>query len=115
MGAEPFRSLKNLYYGEKAAEKKEEIARSIRAGKPLPGLYLILFASNGVDQLDIIPSYFALRKHITERRPVLAGICFGRQEAFETVERMAADAFRVTGACRLQSFLLDREERSAPA
>lgn len=113
MGSEPFRSLKTLYYGERAANKKEEILQSIRKKKPMPGLYLITFASNGVDQLDILPFYTVLQKHVTDKRPILAGICLGRQEAFETVEKMAADAYRETGACHLQSFLLERERKGA--
>ena len=109
MGAEPFRSLKTLYCGKNAAARKEEILETIRKGKPMPGLYLITFASNGIDQLDILPFYAALQRHVRDRHPVLAGICLGRQEAFETVAEMAADAYRSTGACRLQSFLLRQE------
>ncbi len=108
MGAEPFRSLKVLYCGKRAAEKKEEILNAIRNRKPYPGLYLITFASNGIDQLDILPFFAGLQKHVRDRHPVLAGISIGRQEAFETVAEIAADAYRVTGACHLQSFLLSR-------
>ncbi len=106
MGAEPFRSLNVLYCGKRAAEKKEEILNAIRNKKPYPGLYLITFASNGIDQLDILPFFAAMQKHVRDSHPVLAGISIGRQEAFETVAEMAADAYRLTGACHLQSFLL---------
>ena len=106
MGAEPFRSLNTLYYGRHAAPKKEEILSAIRKGKIIPGVYLITFASNGVDQLDILPFYAAMQKHVRDRHPILAGVCIGRTEAFETVEQMAADAYRDTGACDLQSYLL---------
>ena len=111
MGAEPFQSLRSLYYGKRAADRKEEILDAIRSRKMLPGLYLITFASNGIDQLDILPCYAVLQKHVRESHPVLAGVCLGRQEAFETVAEMAADAYRTTGACHLQTFLLGREKQ----
>ncbi len=109
MGAEPFQSLKVLYCGKRAAGKKEEILNAIRNRKPYPGLYLITFASNGIDQLDILPFFAGLQKHVRDRHPVLVGICLGRQEAFDTVAEIAADAYRATGACHLQSFLLAGE------
>ena len=111
MGAEPFQSLKKIYYGKQAAERKEEILDAIRQKKMFPGLYLITFASNGIDQLDILPCYAILQKHVRERHPVLAGVCIGRQEAFDTVAEIASDAYRRTGACHLQSFLLEKEAR----
>lgn len=109
MGAEPFQSLNTLYYGKQASARKDELADAVRKGKFVPGLYLITFASNGIDQLDILPCYAALQKHVKKRKPVLAGICLGRQEAFETIAEMASDAYRQTGACHLQDFLLSRE------
>ena len=108
MGTEPFRKLSTLYFGESAEERKEELLQAINKRKPVPGLYLITFASNGIDQLDILPFYAAVQKHTAKRRPVLAGVCLGREEAFQTVERMAADAYRETGACHLQAFLSGR-------
>lgn len=105
MGPEPFRILRTLYFGENAEKRKDELLRAVSGRKPVPGLYLITFASNGIDQLDILPFYAALQKHVTEKKPVLAGICLGREEAFQTVERMASDAYRETGACHLQEYL----------
>lgn len=110
MGAEPFQRLKTVYYGKSAADRKEELLEAIRNKKAVPGLCLITFASNGIDQLDILPFFAAMQKHVLDRRPVLAGICLGRQEAFETVAQMAADAYRETGSCHLQSFLLRKEK-----
>ncbi len=111
MDTKPFRSLNTLYFGAGAQNRKEEILRDVRRQKTMSGIYLITFASNGIDQLDIVPLAMLHSKNAPERLPAIVGICLGRQEAFETVERIAADAYRETGSCDLKEYLLqlDRE------
>ncbi len=109
MGAAPVRRLNDLYFGPSAEEKRKEILNALEEGRPLPALYLITFASNSTDQLDILPSYMLRLKSVRKRLPLLAGAAFGRQEALELVGRIASEAYKQTGACMLQSFLLRRD------
>ena len=66
-----------------------------------------------MDQLDILPLYMACRQMKKSRLPMLAGIGMGREDAFETVRQIAEDAYRETGACHLQKYLLARDANEA--
>lgn len=113
MGTEPLHRLRSLYFGRQALAHRDEILQAVNSRKPMPGIYLITFASNGVDQLDILPLYMACHQMKKKRIPMLAGIGMGREEAFETVRRIAEDAYHATGSCHLQEFLLAREGKGA--
>ena len=113
MDTKPFRSLNTLYFGVKALARKEEILRNVKNQKIVPGIYLITFASNGIDQLDIVPLSTLHGKKAPERLPAIVGICQGREEAFETVGRIAADAYRKTGACHLREYLLSLDQEGS--
>ena len=109
MGTEPIHRLKSLYFGPQALPHKDEILQAVTSRKPMPGIYLITFAANGVDQLDILPLYVACLQMKKKGIPLLAGIGMGREDAFETVQQIAEDAYRATGSCHLQEFLLARD------
>ncbi len=98
--------LKKLYIGETAAEKEGKIRRAIARGRSLPGLYLITFASNGQDQLDILSARFLRKKSVREQLPPIVGFGFGQEETMALIPRMARDAFLATGACSLREYLL---------
>ena len=113
MGAESIHRLNRLYFGQYATEQRDSILEAISKRKPVPGVYLITFASNGVDQLDVLPLYMACFQMHKDRLPTIAGVGLGRAEAFETVRRIVEDAYRETGNCRLQEFLLARDAEGA--
>ena len=109
MGTESRGSLNTLYLCDRASPRREEVLRAVRDRRPYAGLYLITFASNGIDQLDILHSLFLRQQTVRDRLPLIVGAAFGREEAFRTVEQIAADAYRTTGACDLKAFLLKRD------
>ena len=106
MGTAAYTKLKNMYFGETAAGRKPDIFSALQEGKPVAELYLITFAQNPEEQLDIVPSHMLVQKNIRRRLPVIAGAAIGRREALELVEKMASDAMIHTGGCRLQEYLL---------
>ena len=110
MDTPEYKRLKNMYFSDSARDRKDEILHSVVTGKALPGLYLITFSANRKEQLDIFPAYILLQKRVRIRLPLLAGAAFGRQEAMELVASMASDAYKRTGACHLQEYLLQMSE-----
>ncbi|MEE8885517.1 MAG: hypothetical protein SOI56_02980 [Eubacteriales bacterium] len=112
MGSTRITFLKGLYYGRKASAVKKNIRKALRRGALLPGLYLITFASNGIDQLDIIEAKYLDNPWIGDDLPPVAGLAVGRAEAFETVRRMAEDSYRETGSCDLQAYLKSRKKET---
>lgn len=105
--------LKNIYMGETAAEMEKTIRRAIARGRSIPGLYLITFASNGTDQLDILHSQLLGQKRIREQLPPVVGFGIGREETLSLIPRIARDAFLATGRCRLQEYLLSIQPEGA--
>jgi len=110
MGSGRKKYLKNLYLGRKAAAVREKVIRAVDRDAPFPDLYLITFASNGTDQLDILEARYLSDDRISNSLPEIVGLAIGRNEAFETVRRMAADTYRDTGACDMVSYLKQMDE-----
>ena len=98
--------FRHLYIGKTAAGMEKKIRRYVERGKDIPGVRLITLASNGVDQLDIIPLLCLKQKIVRERLPVIAGLAGSREEAIEVVREMIGDAVRDTGSCDLRSWLV---------
>ena len=98
--------LNKMYIGKTAETMERQARRAISRGTSIPGLYLITFASNGTDQLDVIHSRFLLQKKVRKQLPVIAGFGIGKEETMELVTEIVRDAFRSTGNCDLQRYLL---------
>ena len=102
--------VKNYYKGDKAAGHITQVLRAVERGTYIPKLYLITFARNEREQLDIVHAKYLLRKKVRETLPPICGVALGKKEAFEVVRRMVSDCYRETGGVALQSFLLsDRQ------
>lgn len=113
MGSGRKKYLKKLYLGDKAAAVREKILRAVDRDAPFPHLYLITFASNGVDQLDILETRYLSHERISASLPEIVGLAIGRPEAFETVRRIAEDTYRDTGTGDMVSYLKKRDEADA--
>ena len=95
----------HLYIGKQAAGMERKIRKAVAKGRNIPGIHLITLASNGTDQLDILPLYYLKQKELRDRIPVIAGFANGREEALEIVSQMMTDAFLHTGKCDLRAWL----------
>ena len=96
---------KNLYMGETAKRSEKRIRHQVNKGRFLPGLFLITFAANDKDQLDIIDSKYLVQKQVRNRLPEIIGVAFGYKEALEVVQKIAAEAYEITGNCDFRTFL----------
>lgn len=100
--------LAHLYIGKTAEGLEKKIRRAVRSGRIVSGLEtvrLITLASNGTDQLDILPVHWLKQKPLREQLPLIVGFANGREEAFQVVTRMVSDVMRTTGGCDLCSWL----------
>jgi hypothetical protein len=99
---------KKLYVGKKAAETERKLRRQISRGRSLPGVFLVTFAANGQDQLDIIEAKYLTKKRIREKLPEIVGLACGYGEALEIVTQIAEEAYRSTGDADLCAYLRNR-------
>ena len=104
---------KNLYVGETAKGREKKIRHQVNRGRFLPGLYLITYAANEKDQLDIIESRYLVQKRVRNTLPEIIGVAFGYQEALEIVREIAAEAFENTGDCDFRHFLQSNTPRQS--
>ncbi len=102
--------IEHLYIGERAGHYLEQIYRAVGRGTTIPELYLITFASNDVEQLDIISAKYLLKPKIREKLPTIVGVAITKKEAYQLVEQMAHDSYLATGKCDLCAYLNQREQ-----
>lgn len=98
----------HLYIGDNARKKAEKYMKNIEKGKPAAHVYLITLAANGVDQLDIISSYYLLQNTVYGRCPMIVGIAKGYDEALELLLCMLKDTLELTGTANIKEYLLQR-------
>jgi hypothetical protein len=110
MGAAKIKRLNHMYFSESAGRHLPMINRALDLGLPFPGLYVITFASNDIDQLDIMEAKYLLKRSVKKRLPVVAALAMGRQDAFELVRTLAEEAYRKTGGCDLVNYLLSMQD-----
>jgi hypothetical protein len=111
MGTAKIKRLNHMYISDSARNHLGLISKALDHGLPFPGLYVITFSSNEIDQLSIMDTKYLLKKRVRERLPEVVALAMGRQDAFELVRKMAEDAFRSTGGCDLKEHLLSMQNK----
>ena len=94
-----------LYVGPKAAGDVRKMRKKLDRRKRDSGHYLITFASNGVDELDIIHSGFLSSESVYDHLPMIVGVAADKQEALSVAGRIIEDCIRYTGDTRVRAFL----------
>lgn len=87
------RFYKEIYADEEMKSRINEISGAILKGEKIDSLYLIMLASNPVEQLDIY-SYRVFRAALPHRRgdTLIVGMAASKGSAMELVSMMANDA-----------------------
>lgn len=96
---------KNLYVGDNAKKKEHKIRRKIDKQKLVPGVYLITYASNPKNQLDIFPASQLKQETVYRRCPEIIGIAADYQEAVSIVVMLADKAYHQEGCDSIRSYL----------
>lgn len=100
---------KNLYVGDNAKKKERKIRHKVENGKVLPGIYLITYAQNEDDQLDIFPASSLRQKVLYHRCPEIIGIASGYDEAVKIVMELADKVYRQKQCKSIKHYLEEQE------
>lgn len=105
---------KKLYVGDNAKKKKKQLIRKISMGAGVLDVYLITFATNPQNQLDIFSANELKQKARRRNCPMIVGLCLGRWEAMEMVEMLVQKTYEQTGTANVREWLENqiREENS---
>ena len=96
---------KNLYLGEGIAPKARQTINKIKKNKPTIDVYVIAFAANPEDQLDVIPSWELLQKGYPTEHLRIIGLAKGKKEALQLVTKLADEVYQKTGDVRIVEYL----------
>ncbi len=96
---------KGLYVGNNAKKRKNKLIRRINQGAGVLDVYLITFAANPRDQLDIFSANELKQKIRRESCPVIVGLACGYWEALELVEYLVRRTYQETGTGEVRNWL----------
>ena len=95
---------KNMYFGEEARKKKTKIIYNIDTHKLQVGVYVLTFAANGTDLIDIIPSFMLEKEGYKGRDIVVIGLAASKDEAYEVGRQIITDVYEQTGGFDVRSY-----------
>lgn len=96
---------KNLYIGDIAKDNKHSIIRKIKRYKPQLGVYVLTLPENENNILDIFPSIVLLQPYYKNKKLFIIGIASCKEEAYEVMEKIVMDSYRLTGAFNIQEYI----------
>lgn len=102
---------KNLYVGESIEHKKKKIIWKIKHNAGLLHTYIITFASNSDNLLDIIPSTDLMQKAYPKKDLLVIGLAGDYDEALELVRRIVNETYTETGSVNVYDYLKNLEAR----
>lgn len=71
-------------------------------------VYLITFASNPQNQLDIFSANELKQKVRRQNCPMIIGLCIGYEEAIEMVEKLVQKTYDKTGTADVRKWLEEK-------
>ena len=99
---------KDLYLGESLQASADKVVKHIKAGKFLPDVYVIAFASNPKNMLDIIPARELIQKSYPKDELRIIGLATGRKEAVRLVQRLVEEVYVATVDVQIRQYLKDK-------
>ena len=98
----------DLYVGYNLLEKKREVVKKIKKGKPMINKYVIALPLNDYDVLDIYPSGVLVQKWYRDSDMVVVGIAEGKEEAMDMVQLIIMDCMSETGNLRVKDYIMSQ-------
>lgn len=96
---------KDLYVGESIAPDYKRIIKKIKYHKFTPDVYVISFASNPENLMDIIPSWQLIQPGYPKDALRIIGIAGGKAEAYELTRQMIEETYLMTGTVDVAMYL----------
>ena len=82
------RWYEDLYVGYNLLDKKRQVIRKIKNGKPQLNKYVITLPQNDYDTLEIYPSNILNQKWYRDSDMVVVGITEGMEEAMDMIQKI---------------------------
>ena len=96
---------KDLFLGETVAPDVKKYIKRITNSQLTPNVYVIAFASNPLNLLDIIPSWELIQKGYPNEQIRIIGLANGKKEAIELVRQIVDETYQVTGDVKVKEYL----------
>lgn len=100
----------NLYIGQTASEKREDIIQKVENRQNLLTVYLITVAPDERNQLEIVTPTVYYRQEKRYGTPMIVGIACGMREARSLLVQMIQDVYDQTKSADFRSCFLERQE-----
>lgn len=102
----------DLYVGDSIEGKVNRIKRKINHHAGTVSIYVIAFASNRQNLLDIIPAWELMQKSYPGKKQMqIIGLAKGYAEALELVRSIIEEVYQNTGDVDVKSYLRGRKRR----
>lgn len=96
----------DLYVGDSIADKAKRIKWKINHNAGTVSVYVIAFASNKQNLLDIIPSWELMQKAYPGKKEMqIIGLAKGYEEALELVKQIIEETYRNTKTVDVRAYL----------
>ncbi len=99
---------KELYLGKSVRQRQRKVKWKIMHRAWQLRVYVITFASNEKNLLDIIPSWELMQKHYPKQGLYIIGLAGNYNEALELAGHIINDVYRATGGFDVRGYLRQR-------
>ena len=103
--------LKQLYVGESISGREQKLKWKINRNVGTFDIYVISFASNKENLLDIIPAIELLQKAYPKKHMQIIGMARGYAEALDVVQQIIEETYHETGDVDVWSYLKNNRGR----
>lgn len=100
----------NMYVSEALASRTDELILKIKQNIVTPNIYVITFASNPKNLLDIVLTRELLQPAYPKEDVKIIGLARGKKDAFALVEHIIGETYEKTGQFDVRAYLAGRQE-----
>lgn len=100
--------FEDLYIGYNLLDKKNQVIKKIKKGKPMFNKYVITLPQNDYDTLELYPSNVLIQKWYMHSDMVVVGIAEGKEEALDMMTLIIMECYERTGGCKVKDFILEQ-------
>lgn len=103
----------NLYVGDSIADRVKQVKRKLNHHVWIASIYVIAFASNPKNLLDVIPCWELRQRAYPGKNLFIVGLAKGYKEALELVTRIVDETYQNTGNVDVRTYLLSERRKEA--
>mgnify|MGYP000221946932 FL=1 len=103
----------DLYVGDSIEGKVNRIKWKINHNAGTISVYVIAFASNSQNLLDIIPAWELMQKSYPKKQMKIIGLAKGYEDALELVRTIIDETYQNTGDVDVWKYLKEERRRMA--